>query len=671
MKRILFAVMALSVLVGCQNKTAKVAAIDPADFDLSVAPGENFYLYANGGWMKNHPLSPEYARYGAFDILGETNQIRLNDLFSSMTTMKVKNGSVEQKIVDLYKQGLDSTRLNAEGAAPLKPYLDRIFAVQSKSELVDVLAECNRRGDNGLFFSSYVSSDMTDSNSQIIYVSQASLGIGDRDYYLDPANAGIKQGYQSMLETFFSLCGIEDARTKAANTLKVEDALAVLCWDKAHLRDVAAQYNPMSSEEFFAAYPGFDFPAMFKNLGIEPQEKMVVEQLSFFQGFSDYFQSEDLEVLKDYLAAQIINGAASFLSDDFQNANFDFYSRQLSGIAEQKPRWKRAMAIPNGILSEAVGQMYVKKYFPESYKERVLAIVRNLQESLGQHIDALDWMSDSTKAYAREKLANFTVKIGYPDKWKDYSTLTVDPELSYYDNICAAQEWFFNDEIAKLGKPTDRDEWFMSPQTVNAYYNPTTNEICFPAAILQPPFFNADADEAVNYGAIGVVIGHEMTHGFDDQGRLFDKDGNMNGWWTEADAEAFKAKAEKLVEQYGSIEVLPGLFANGRFSLGENIADQGGVGVSFTAMQNSWNGNKPADIDGFTAEQRFFLGFAHVWAGNITDEEIARRTKMDEHSLSINRVNATLKNFQQFFDAFGIKEGDPMYRPAEDRVMIW
>lgn len=670
MKKILYAVMALSVLVGCQAKTAKVAAIDPADFDLSVAPGENFYLYANGGWMKNHPLSPEYARYGAFDILGETNEIRLNQLFSSMTSMKVKDGTVEQKIVDLYKQGLDSLRLNAEGAAPLKPYLDRIFAIRSKPEFIEVLAECNKRGDGGLF-SYYVSSDMTDSNSQILYVSQSGLGIGDRDYYLDPANAAIKDGYTGMLEKYFTLCGIDGARIKAENTVKVEDALAALCWDKARLRDVAAQYNPMSSQEFFAAYPGFDFPAFFEAVGVAPQEKMVVEQLSFFEGFSGYFQAEDLEVLKDYLAAQIVCGAAGFLSDDFQDTRFDFYSRQLSGIAEQKPRWKMAMYVPNSILSEAVGQMYVKEYFPESYKQRVLSIVRNLQESLGQHIDALDWMGDSTKAYAREKLANFTVKIGYPDKWKDYGTLDVDPQKSYYENICAAQEWYFDDQLSKLGKPTDRDEWFMSPQTVNAYYNPTTNEICFPAAILQPPFFNADADEAVNYGAIGVVIGHEMTHGFDDQGRLFDKDGNMNGWWTAEDSDAFNAKADKLVEQYGSIEVLPGIFANGRFSLGENIADQGGVGVSFTAMQNSWNGSKPADIDGFTAEQRFFLGFAHVWAGNITDEEIARRTKMDEHSLSINRVNATLKNFPEFFEAFGIKEGDPMFRPEEDRVMIW
>ena len=671
MSRVLAAAaLAAAVLASCQPKTEKVPAINPEDFDLSVAPGENFYLYANGGWMKNHPLSPEYARLGAFDILAEDNVTRLNDLFADMTKAKTTPGTVDQKIVDLYKQGLDSVRLNAEGAAPLKKYLDQVYAITSKEDYIKVLADCNKRGCFGLF--SYgVGADLTNSNSQVVYAGQTGLGIGDRDYYLTPENAAIKAGYTDMLETFFNLSGIDNARQRALNTVKVEETLAQFCWTKAELRNVEAQYNPMSSEEFFAAYPGFDFRAMFEYIGIPAQEKMIVEEPSYMESFNKYFEQEDLETLKDYLAAQIINDAAGYLSDDFQNANFDFYSRQLRGVTEQKPRWKRAMAVPNGALREAVGQMYVAKYFPESYKERVLGIVKNLQASLGQHIDALEWMSDSTKAYAREKLASFTVKIGYPDKWKDYSELTIDPQASYYDNICAVAAWSFKDDMDKLGKPTDRDEWHMSPQTVNAYYNPTTNEICFPAAILQPPFFNAAADDAVNYGAIGVVIGHEMTHGFDDQGRLFDKDGNMNGWWTAEDAEAFKAKAAVLVNQYSSIEVQPGLFANGELSLGENIADQGGVGVAFTAMQNSWNGNRPADIDGFTPEQRFFLGFAHVWAGNITDAEVARRTKMDEHSLSVNRVNATLRNFQEFFDAFGIKEGDAMWRPAEERVMIW
>ena len=343
----------------------------------------------------------------------------------------------------------------------------------------------------------------------------------------------------------------------------------------------------------------------------------------------------------------------------------------MSGVTEQKARWKRAMSVPNGILGEAVGKMYVAKYFPESSKVKMTKIVKDLQTSLGEHIDALEWMSDQTKSYAREKLAGFTVKIGYPDKWKDYSSLEIDPQASYFDNIVASRSWRTAENLDKLGKPTDPSEWYMTPQTVNAYYNPTTNEICFPAAILQPPFFNADADDAVNYGAIGVVIGHEMTHGFDDQGRLFDKEGNMNSWWNDADDQAFKAKADVLSKQYDEIEVLPGVHANGALSLGENIADQGGVSVAYTAFRNSLGGKEPEPIDGFTADQRFFLGYASVWAQNITDEEKARLTKLDVHSLGENRVNATLRNFQTFFDAFGISEGDPMWRPESERVIIW
>ena len=662
--------MPIAMLASCQPQAEKVPAIDPTDMDLAVAPGENFYMYANGGWMKKHPLTAEYARYGSFDMLGELNVERVNELFSQMAEMTPEAGTVEQKIVDLYKQGLDSTRLNAEGAEPLKKYLDRIYAVGDKAEFVQLLSDFNKIGEGGLF-GMYVSADMLDVNSQIVYFSQTGLGMGDRDYYLDPANAALKQGYLEMLTKLLGLSGVAAPEKAAANALAVEETLAGFCWSKVQLRDVEKQYNPMSYKEFAAKYKGFDFLAFADAVGIGTPEKIVVEQPSYFEAFGKYFAKADLDALKDYLAAGLVSGAAGSLSDDFYAVSFDFFSRQMRGVTEQKPRWKRAMSVPNSLLGQAVGKMYVEKYFPEANKQRMLEIVKNLQKALGEHIEALEWMTDETKAYALEKLANFTVKIGYPDEWKDYSTLTVDPSLSYFDNLENASAWYFEDRLSKLGKPTDRSEWHMTPQTVNAYYNPTTNEICFPAAILQPPFFNVDADDAVNYGAIGVVIGHEMTHGFDDQGRLFDKDGNMNNWWKEEDAEAFKAKTAVLVDQFNKVEVLPGVFANGAFTLGENIADQGGLGVAFSAMQNSWNGERPADIDGLTAEQRFYLGYAHVWAGNITEEEMARRTKMDEHSLSVNRVNVSLKNFQTFFDAFGIKEGDPMWRPAEERVMIW
>ena len=658
------------MLAACQPKETKAPALDPTDMDLTVAPGENFFQYANGGWMQKNPLKPEYARFGSFDVLREQNVENLNALFSEMTQMTPEAGTVDQKIVDLYKQGLDSTRLNEEGAAPIKKYLDELYAVADKKALAAHLGKMNLVGEGG-FFGGGVDADLMDSKTQIFYLGQGGLGMGDRDYYVDPANAELRKGYEAMLVKFFTLAGLDNAEQRAANAAGIEDKLAQFSWTSVQNRDMEKLYNPMSTAQIEKAYAGFDFKAFREAMGLPEMDKVIVEQPSFFQGFSKLFKESKLEVLKDYLAAQLISSAASCLSDDFYAANFDFFSTQMSGVTEQKPRWKRAMAVPNSILGEAVGQMYVAKFFPESSKQKMLDLVKNLQISLGEHIDSLDWMSDATKAKAREKLDAFTVKIGYPDEWKDYSTLNVDPALSYYENLLAANAWYVADNLAKLGQPTDPTEWHMTPQTVNAYYNPTTNEICFPAGILQPPFFNPDADDAVNYGAIGVVIGHEMTHGFDDQGSLFDKDGNMNNWWTAEDRAAFVEKTHVLVDQFNEIEIVPGLKANGELTLGENIADHGGVSVAWTALHNALGENVPAPIDGFTAEQRFFLGYARVWAQNITDEEKARLTKLDVHSLGNNRVNMTLRNFDQFFEAFGIQEGDAMWRPESERVHIW
>ena len=658
------------MLAACQPKEAKVPAIDPADLDLSVAPGEDFYRYANGGWMKNNPLKPEYGRFGSFDVLRERNVENLNALFAEMTTMNPEPGTIDQKIVDLYKLGLDSTRLNEEGAAPLKKYLDELYAVPDKKALAAHLGKLNLIGEGG-FFGGGVQADLMNSEVQILYVGQGGLGMGDRDYYVDPANAELRKGYEAMLVKFFTLAGLDNAEQRAFNAAALEDKLAAVSWTSVENRDLQKVYNPMSSKELFKAFPGFDFETFFAALGIPEQDKLIVEQPSYFKAFGKIFANTPLDVLKDYLAASLISSAAGSLSDDFYDASFDFFSRQMSGVTEQKPRWKRAMSVPNSILGEAVGQMYVAKFFPESSKQKMLDLVKNLQVSLGQHIDSLEWMSDATKAKAREKLAAFTVKIGYPDQWKDYSTLNVDPSLSYLENLAAASAWYIADNLGKLGKPTDPTEWGMTPQTVNAYYNPTTNEICFPAGILQPPFFNPEADDAVNYGAIGVVIGHEMTHGFDDQGSLFDKDGNMNDWWTAEDRAAFVDKTKALADQYSEVEIVPGLMANGALTLGENIADHGGISIAWTALHNALGENVPAPIDGFTAEQRFFLGYAHVWAQNITDEESARLTKLDVHSLGKNRVNVALRNFGYFFDAFGIKEGDAMWRPEAERIHIW
>lgn len=650
--------------------TSKVPAIDTGNFDLSVSPKEDFYHYVNGGWQQKNPLKPEFARFGAFDVLAENNRVRLNDLFQSMTQMKTVPGTVEQKIVDLYKMALDSTVRNEAGAAPIQPLLAEVAALEDKAALVRKMGELFKVGEN-MFFSGYVMSDLMDSNSQVLYLSQGGLGIGDRDYYLKEENAAIKAGYRNFLERVLSLAGVADSTAVAANTLAVEEFLAQISWTREQERDVQAQYNPLASEQLSATYPGFDFAGLFQAIGLPEMEKVIVCEPSFFQGFAEFFGKTDVAVLKDYVTAHLVSGACSSLSDDFYDASFDFYSRQMSGIQEQKPRWKRAMQVPNSILGEAVGQMYVARYFPESSKKKMMALVENLRAAWSEHIDSLDWMSDSTKVRAQEKLAAFTVKIGYPDKWKDYSTLEIDPSKSYYENLTNASAWYVNDNLSRLGKPTDKTEWGMTPQTVNAYYNPTTNEICFPAAILQPPFFNPDADEPVNYGAIGVVIGHEMSHGFDDQGRHFDKDGNMVNWWTDEDAAKFEAKGEILVKQFDAVEILPGLMCNGTYTLGENIGDHGGLSIAYTAMRNAIAGKPERLIDGFTPDQRFYIAYASVWAGNITEEEMRRLTNIDPHSLSINRVNVSLKNFQTFFDAFDIKEGDAMFRPEEERVHIW
>ena len=670
MKKTLLMLPLVIAAVSCQQKGEKVPALDTSYMDLSISPKSDFYSYANGNWVKNNPLKPEYARFGSFDKLREDNVERLNALFAEMSKMSPAYGTNDQKIVDLYKQGLDSTRLNSEGATPIAKDLNAIYAAADKQELVKVLADMNKYGSGG-FFGVGVDADLMDSNSQVLYMGQGGLGMGDRDYYVAKENAELHEKYRQMIEKFFSLCGLDEPARRAASALKTEDALAEFSWTSIQNRDYTKLYNPMSTSQIAATFKGFDFALFFKSLGLPEQEKVIVQQPSFFNGFAKLYADTDLETLKDYLAAHLIMDASSYLSDDFYAADFDFFSTAMSGITEQKPRWKRAMSIPNSILGEAVGQMYVKKYFPEENKQKMLEIVGQLQKSLGEHIAALDWMSDKTKEYAEKKLSSFTVKIGYPDKWKDYSSLTVDPKLSYYDNIRSANAWYVADNLSKLGQKTDKSEWGMTPQTVNAYYNPTTNEICFPAAILQPPFFNIDADDAINYGAIGVVIGHEMTHGFDDQGRLFDAEGNMTNWWTAEDEAKFKEKTAVLVKQYSEVEILPGLHADGQLTLGENIADHGGVSIAYTALHNALGDTLPADIDGFNVDQRFFLGFAHLWAQNATDEEKARLTKLDVHSLAENRVNITVRNFPFFFKAFDIQEGDPMWRPESERVNIW
>lgn len=664
------AIMAAATSCGTKSAGEKVPAIDLANLDPSISAKEDFYQYATGGWQKNHPLKPEYSRYGSFDVLRENNEIRLNELFQGLSSVKAEKGSVQQKISDLYAMGLDSTRLNAEGVNPVKPYLDALESVKDVESFVRAMADIELHGDGGCW-GVYAESDMTDNSNTVLYITQSGLALGNRDYYLLAENAELREGYLNFLKKIFTLAGDEKAEQKAKDAFDFQMTIAEPSWSMIQQRDIEARYNPMTPEQLYKEYPALRFDAYLDAMGIPAQSKIVLEQPSYFKALNRIVAKTNPRILRHYLQAQLLSGACGYISDDFTDASFDFFSAQMSGIKEQKPRWKRAMQAPNSILGEAVGEMYVAKYFPEKDKQKMLQIVKNIQKGLSEHVASLDWMSEQTKARAQEKLSSFIIKIGYPDKWKDYSTLEIDAQKSYYQNLREASLWSMRDNLSKLGRPVDKTEWGMTPQTVNAYYNPTTNEICFPAGILQPPFFNPNADDAVNYGAIGVVISHEMTHGFDDQGRLFDKDGNLNNWWTEEDAASFKAKADKLVAQFDAVQIQDGLYANGSATLGENIADQGGLRIAFTAMKNSFAGKEPKPIDGFTAEQRFYLAYAILWGQNITPQECARLTLLDVHSLGRNRVNVSLRNLQDFFDAFDIKEGDKMFRPEEERVVIW
>ena len=660
------------MMTACATADKQVPAIDSNNFDESIVRNDDFYQWATGGWQKNNPLKPEYSRYGSFDVLRENNEIRINDLFSQMIETEAEFGTIEQKISDLYKMGLDEERLNREGAEPIRDAVNAILATEDREALIASISALHTDGI-GVFFAGYPAADLADSNMTIFYLEQGGLGMGNRDYYIDEKNAEIKAAYRTYLSTIFTLAGVEgDIAKMVEDVVAVEDRIAEKSWSNVECRDIVKGYNPLTMDELRANYGTVNWDAYFQAMGIDKLDKLVVSQPSSFANIMDVLATMPVDVLRSYVAAHYIDAAASYLSEEFAVASFEFFGKTMSGTQEIRPRWKRAMGVPNSVLSEAVGQMYVAKYFPEEEKVRVETMVSNIQKAFSKHIEALDWMGEATKAKAQEKLAAFTVKIGYPDKWKDYTTLVVDPAKSYWANVVEANRWYTADAMAEVGKPVDRAKWLMPPQMVNAYYMPTTNEICFPAAILQPPFYNPNADDAVNYGAIGVVIAHEMTHGFDDQGSQFDKVGNMNDWWTKEDRAAFEKKTNVLVEQFNAIEILPGLFADGKYSLGENIADQGGLRLAFTGLTDyAWDEGRPADIDGFTGEQRFYIGYATLWAQNITDQEKERLTKVDVHSLGRNRVNATLRNIQSFYDAFGITEQDAMYMPVEERVIIW
>ena len=669
------AVLALAVAAGCDSKKEAVmtSGIDLTNLDTTAVQGADFYQYACGGWMKKHPLTNEYSRFGSFDMLAENNREQLKGLIVEIAAGQNAQGTIGQKIGDIYKLAMDSVKLNADGVTPIQADLEKIASVKDKSEIVPLMAEL---AHSGVFpyFSFYVGADIMDSKSNLFQLYQGGISLGEKEYYLDndDVTVNIRNKYKEHIVKMFQLAGFDEAaaKKKMEAVMDIETRIAKASFSAVEQRNPAANYHKMSLDELKKEIPGIDWDAFLNGIGVKGVTELSVSQVDPIKEVEKIINSLPVENQIAYMQWSLIDRAAGYLSDDLVAQNFDFYGKTLSGKQTNQPRWKRAVSTVNGVLGEAVGQMYVEKYFPAAAKERMVQLVKNLQTALGERIRNLEWMGDSTKIKAIEKLNSFYVKVGYPDKWRDYTGLNIEKD-SYWANVKRATEFELDYMLSKAGKPVDRDEWGMTPQTVNAYYNPTTNEICFPAGILQYPFFDMNADDAFNYGAIGVVIGHEMTHGFDDQGRQFDKDGNLKDWWTAEDAKRFEERAQVMVNFFDSIQVLPGLNANGSLTLGENIADHGGLQVSFQAFKNATKDAPLLVKDGFTPEQRFFLSYAGVWADNIRDEQIRLQTKSDPHSLGRWRVNGALPQIGAWYDAFGIKEGDPMYLAPEKRVSIW
>ncbi len=660
---------------GCNGpkEATLTSGIDRANLDTTALPGTDFYQFACGGWMKNHPLTGEYSRFGSFDMLAENNREQLRGLIEELAAGTYDAGTIAQKVGGLYNIAMDSVKLNADGATPIQAELEQIAALKDKAEIYPLIARMQKEGASPFFYL-YVGADDMNSSMNIVHTYQGGLGMDERDYYLeeDADTKNIRDQYVLHIGKMFQLVGYDAATAdKAAQAvMAVENRLAKAARSQVELRDPHANYNNLTMDQLKKDFAPFDWDAFLTAAGLPNLASVNIGQPGAIKEVSAVINTMSMDDLKYYLQWNLINSSASCLSDVISAQDFDFYGKTMSGKKEQQPRWKRAVNAVNGSLGEAVGQMYVEKYFPAAAKERMLALVKNLQKALGERINELAWMGDTTKVKAQEKLGTFRIKIGYPDKWKDYSNLEVKND-SYWANIKRASEWQHNEMVAKAGKPVDPNEWLMTPQTVNAYYQPTTNEICFPAGILQYPFFDMNADDAFNYGAIGVVIGHEMTHGFDDQGRKYDKDGNLKDWWTEEDGKKFDERAAVMAAFFDSIQVAPGVHANGKFTLGENIADHGGLQVSYQAYKNATAAAPLGEKDGFTANQRFFLSYANVWAGNIRPEEVLRLTKTDEHSLGKWRVDGALPQIAAWYEAFGITENDPMYLPADKRVSIW
>lgn len=673
-------VAALAVAALAADAQAPAAAqgavhgVNKADMDMSVRPGDDFYQYAGGGWLKANPMKPEYSSYGVFNDLAETNRKQIRELFENLSKEKHAFGSVGQKVADLYNMAMDSVRLNNEGAAPLQKDLDKVKAFSKKADFTAFIADQHLYMGNP-FFGIGVDTDLKNSDMNVMWLSAGTSGLPDRDYYLntDADSKKKQEAYRAYLSKIFQLSGYKKKEAeKAAKVIyNIEYQFAEAKMSRAEARDYNKLYNIYTIDMLQKDYPAIQWAKYFELMGVKDVKQVILTEPKVMAVAQKLMSTLSEQDIKYYVAGLIIKSSTSVLSDDFVNANFDFYGRMLNGQKEQKARWKRALGFPNSLLGEAVGELYVSKYFAGESKAKMLKLIDNLRKALATRIANLTWMNDTTKINALVKLNSFTVKVGYPDKWRDYSKLTIDPAKSLYDNVAAATYVETLRNLEKFGKPVDKSEWGMTPQTVNAYYNPTTNEICFPAAILQAPFFDVNADDATNYGAIGVVIGHEMTHGFDDQGRNFNADGNMVDWWTAGDSKRFTAAAEKLAAQFDQITVVGDLKANGHLTLGENIADQGGLRISYDAFKTTQQFQEGKEIDGFTPVQRFYLSYGRIWAEHMTEEAIYQQTKSDPHSIGRNRVNATLRNIDTWYDAFGVKEGDKMWLAPAERAIVW
>ena len=651
------------------------SGIDLKNLDTSVKPGDDFYHYAAGGWLKSHPLDAEHVQNGAFTDLYEQSQKRIQDIILGFASKPQKQGTLGQKIGSLYNLLMDSVRLNREGWSPIKPTLDKIAAIKNRKEYQLVCAQLDRNGESTMMFGIGAGADQKDSEWNLVAVGQGGLGLGERDYYLsdDAQNKRVLEAYKQYLKKLFTLTGADEATAekKTQAVIAIETEIAKASYDKVKQRDIDANYHKMTYTQLISDFPGIDWGNVFLASGFPAFDYVDVGQPEPIHAVEKILAETSLDDLKTYAQAKVTSGATSKLSDDFRKASFEL-RKAMVGSKQDQPRWKRAVAVVSDRLGEAIGKMYVERYFPESSKKRMLELVHNLQTALAQRIDEATWMGDATKAQAKDKLSNFIVKIGYPDKWKNYDGLQVNDSLSLYENLCNISRWATDDYIAKrVNKKVDKTLWQMTPQTINAYYDPSTNEICFPAAILQPPFFDPNADDAVNYGAIGGVIGHEMSHGFDDQGSQFDKYGNQRNWWTAQDKKNFDARTKVLADWFSSFDVLPGIKVNGKQTLGENIGDNGGLNISFRALQNSMKEHPLAVKDGFTPEQRFFLAWGRVWASNMTDEVVKYLLTVDVHSPNYARVNAALPMIDAWYKAFNVKKGDKMFVPKNKRAHVW